>query len=48
LGAGKGFMGHARVGAQAIAHINPQDYAMNPLFATPIELDIDAEFAQTP
>ncbi len=48
MGAGKGIMGHARLGAQATARIDPQAYGMNPLFATPIELKIDAEFAQTP
>lgn len=48
MGAGKGFMGHARLGAQAVAHINPADYGMNPMFSTPIDLEIDAEFAQTP
>jgi polyisoprenoid-binding protein YceI len=48
MGAGKGFMGHARIGVQAIGRIDPRDYGMNPLFSTPIELEIDAEFAQTP
>ncbi len=47
MGAGKGFMGHPRLGVEAIARINPRDYGLNPLFSTPIELDIDAEFAKS-
>ncbi|WP_304177991.1 YceI family protein [Phenylobacterium aquaticum] len=47
IGAGKGF-GHPRLGAQAVAWINPQDYGMSPFFLDPIQLVIDAEFEQTP
>lgn len=46
IGAGKGF-GHPRLGAQAIAWINPQDYGMAPFFLDPIQLVIDAEFERT-
>ncbi len=44
LGAGKGFMGHPRLGVEAVGHINPQDYGLNPMFGSSIELVIDAEF----
>ena len=46
-GAGKGFMGHPRIGVQAIGHFDGREFGLNPMFATPIELDIDAEFAKT-
>ncbi len=46
-GAGKGFMGHPRIGVQAIGHIDGREFGLNPIFSSPIELDIDAEFAQT-
>ena len=48
LGAGKGFMGHPRIGIEAVGKINPQDYGLSPLFSTPIQLVIDAEFTKTP
>jgi polyisoprenoid-binding protein YceI len=47
LGAGKGFMGHPRLGIEAKGQINPQDFGMNPMFSAPIELVIDAEFARS-
>lgn len=47
MGAGKGFMGHPRIGIAANGAINPGDFGLNPLFATPIMIEIDAEFAQT-
>ena len=47
-GAGKGFGGHARLGVEAKGAINPADYGLNPMFATPIQLVIDAEFEKTP
>lgn len=46
-GAGKGFMGHPRLGISATGRINPQDFGMNAMFSTPIRLEIDAEFATT-
>ena len=46
-GAGKGFMGHPRLGVEATARINPADYGMSPMFSAPILLVIDAEFART-
>jgi polyisoprenoid-binding protein YceI len=47
VGAGKGFMGHPRLGVEARTRLNPQDFGMNPMFSAPIELVIDAEFART-
>ena len=45
-GAGKGFMGHARIGAEATARIHPADYGLSPVFGEAIILVIDAEFAE--
>jgi polyisoprenoid-binding protein YceI len=47
VGAGKGFMGHPRLGIEAKTLLNPQEFGMNPMFSAPIELVIDAEFART-
>ncbi len=47
VGAGKGFMGHPRIGMEAKAEIDPQDYGITPMLGGPIQLVIDAEFAQT-
>lgn len=47
MGAGKGFMGHPRLGIEAKGQINPKEFGMNPMFSAPIELVIDAEFAHT-
>jgi polyisoprenoid-binding protein YceI len=46
-GAGKGFMGHPRLGVEAVGQINPKDFGLPALFSTPIELVIDAEFSRT-
>ncbi|HEX7758371.1 MAG TPA: YceI family protein [Caulobacteraceae bacterium] len=46
MGAGKGFMGHPRLGIEATAKIKPQDFGMSPFFTTPIQLVIDAEFSK--
>jgi polyisoprenoid-binding protein YceI len=46
-GAGKGFMGHPRIGAEATAAIDPKDYGLPPVFSAPIQLVIDAEFAKS-
>lgn len=46
VGAGKGF-GKPRMGVQAFAVINPQDYGMPAMFSAPIDLTIDAEFEKT-
>lgn len=43
IGAGKGF-GKPRMGIQARGTIMPGDYGLPPVFNTPIELVIDAEF----
>jgi len=45
-GAGKGFMGHARIGAEVVARIHPADYGLSPVFGEAIILVIDAEFAE--
>ena len=47
VGAGKGFMGHPRIGMEAKAEIDPRDYGMPSVFSDPIRLEIDAEFART-
>jgi polyisoprenoid-binding protein YceI len=47
VGAGKGFMGHPRLGVEARTRLNPQEFGMNPMFSAPIELVIDAEFARS-
>lgn len=47
VGAGKGFMGRPRIGAEATAQIHPQDFGMAPMFGPSIQLVIDAEFAQS-
>jgi polyisoprenoid-binding protein YceI len=44
VGAGKGFMGRPRLGVQARARINPQEFGLPPLMTEPIELVIDVEF----
>lgn len=46
VGAGKGFMGHPRIGAEATAQIHPQDFGLPPMLGPSIQLVIDAEFAQ--
>lgn len=48
VGAGKGFMGRPRIGVQARAVINPQDFGLPPLMTEPIELVIDTEFEKAP
>jgi len=48
VGAGKGFMGRPRIGAQARAIIKPQDFGLPPLMTDPIEIVIDAEFEKAP
>lgn len=45
-GAGKGFMGHPRIGVEARTRINPQDYGLASLFGPTILIEIDAEFAE--
>jgi polyisoprenoid-binding protein YceI len=45
-GAGKGFMGHPRLGIEARGTINAQAFGMSPMFSAPIQLVIDAEFAK--
>ena len=47
VGAGKGFMGHPRIGVHGEGSISPKDFGLPPFFAAPIELIIDTEFART-
>lgn len=47
VGSGKGF-GAPRLGVSATGWINPKDYGLPEVFADPIQIVIDAEFAQTP
>jgi polyisoprenoid-binding protein YceI len=47
IGAGKGFMGRPRLGIEAKGEVHPQEFGMSPMFAAPIELVIDAEFARS-
>jgi polyisoprenoid-binding protein YceI len=46
VGAGKGFMGHPRLGIEARSMLNPQEFGMSPMFSAPIQLVIDAEFVR--
>ena len=45
-GAGKGFMGHPRLGIEARGTLNPQEFGITPMLSAPIQLVIDAEFAK--
>jgi polyisoprenoid-binding protein YceI len=48
VGAGKGFGGSPRIGVTARAWIKPKDFGMPAVFADPIEIVVDAEFAKNP
>jgi polyisoprenoid-binding protein YceI len=48
VGAGKGFMGHPRIGVHAEGSIDPKDYGLPGMFTAPILLTIDAELAKAP
>ena len=48
VGAGKGFDGNPRIGVTARAWVKPQDFGMPAMFAEPIEIVVDAEFARNP
>jgi polyisoprenoid-binding protein YceI len=48
VGAGKGFDGNPRIGVNARTWIKPQDFGMPAMFADPIEIVVDAEFARQP
>ena len=43
-GAGKGFMGHPRLGLSATAHMRGQDFGLSSMFSQPMLIEIDAEF----
>jgi polyisoprenoid-binding protein YceI len=44
VGAGKGFMGHPRMGVHAEAQIDPKTYGLPGMFQVPIALVVDTEF----
>jgi polyisoprenoid-binding protein YceI len=46
LGAGKGFMGHPRIGIEARSRIKVAEFGLSPLLGDTIQLVIDAEFAK--
>ncbi len=48
VGAGKGFGGQPRLGIHATSWIKPQDFGMPAMFAEPIEIVVDTEFARNP
>jgi len=48
VGAGQGFGGNPRIGVNARTWIKPQDFGMPAMFAEPIEIVVDAEFAKNP
>ncbi len=45
-GAGKGFMGHPRIGVEAKTTIAPQDFGLAAMFGPSILIEVDAEFAE--
>jgi polyisoprenoid-binding protein YceI len=45
VGAGKGFMGHPRIGVEAIGQIETADFGLSPLLGKSVDLVIDSEFA---
>ena len=46
VGAGKGFMGHPRIGAHAEGNLNTADFGLAPMFGPTIQLVIDTEFGR--
>ena len=47
VGAGKGFMGHPRIGVHAETAINTADFGLMPLLGSTIQLVIDTEFGKS-
>lgn len=45
-GAGKGFMGHPRIGVTATGHIDPKDFGLAAMLGPRIVIEIDAEFEE--
>lgn len=45
-GAGRGFMGHPRIGVEARGHIAPQEFGLAAMFGPSIRIEIEAEFAE--
>ena len=46
VGAGKGFMGHPRIGAHAEGELNTADFGLPAMFGPTIQLVIDTEFGR--
>jgi polyisoprenoid-binding protein YceI len=46
LGAGKGFMGHPRIGIEARARLKTADFGLPPVLGSTIQLVVDSEFAK--
>ena len=46
LGAGKGFMGHPRIGIEARGQLKAADFGLPPVLGATVQLVIDAEFAK--
>lgn len=46
MGAGKGIMGHPRIGVEATAKIDPGQFGLSPMLGASILLVIDAEFVE--
>ena len=47
VGAGKGFMGHPRIGIHGEGNINTADFGLMPMLGPTIQLVIDTEFGRT-
>jgi polyisoprenoid-binding protein YceI len=46
IGAGKGFMGHPRIGVEATAALKTADFGLPPVLGPTVELVIDTEFGK--
>ncbi|MDB5481555.1 MAG: polyisoprenoid-binding protein [Caulobacteraceae bacterium] len=46
VGAGKGFMGHPRIGVEATGQLRTADYGLPPVLGTMVDVEVDAEFAR--
>jgi polyisoprenoid-binding protein YceI len=46
VGAGKGFMGHPRIGVEATGQLKTADFGLPPVLGTTIEVEVDSEFAR--
>jgi polyisoprenoid-binding protein YceI len=46
-GAGKGFMGHPRIGVEATTRLKSHDFGLPAMLGPSVDLVIDAEFARS-